>query len=73
MPNLTFREFLKVIEANGFVLDRQKGSHKVYLNRSASTLRLVVVAVHREADHIKPGTLASMIRQTGLPKRLFKA
>ena len=34
--------------------------------------RLVVVACHSENDDIKRGTLASMIRQSGLPKRTFR-
>ncbi len=33
---------------------------------------MVSVACHRESDDIKPGTLASMIRQSGLPKKLFR-
>jgi hypothetical protein len=36
-------------------------------------VRLVVVAPHRMSDDIKSGTLASMIRQSGLPKKLFRS
>jgi predicted RNA binding protein YcfA (HicA-like mRNA interferase family) len=35
-------------------------------------VRLVVVACHSENDDIKPGTLSSMIRQSGRPKRTFR-
>src|SRR5574337_1294252 len=31
-----------------------------------------LVAAHRMSDDIRPGTLPSMIRQSGLPKRLFR-
>jgi len=34
-------------------------------------VRFVDVAVHSPGDDPKPGTLASMIRQSGLPKSFF--
>ena len=34
--------------------------------------RIVTVAGHRESDDIRPGTLASMIRQSGLPRQRFR-
>ena len=68
----TGREFIKIIVENGFVLDRQRGSHRVYEGIVGGKVRVVVVAFHRENDEIKPGTLASMIRQSGLDKKLFK-
>ncbi|MGA9826644.1 MAG: type II toxin-antitoxin system HicA family toxin [Methylocystis sp.] len=33
---------------------------------------LVTVAAHSYSDEIKPGTLAAMIRQSGLPRNLFR-
>jgi predicted RNA binding protein YcfA (HicA-like mRNA interferase family) len=32
----------------------------------------VTVAVHDMGNEIKPGTLNAMIRQSGLPKKLFR-
>ncbi len=69
---MTFREFIRILEANGFVLSRQRGSHRTYRGVVAGRTRVVTVAFHREADDIKKGTLNSMIRQSGLPKRMFK-
>jgi predicted RNA binding protein YcfA (HicA-like mRNA interferase family) len=70
---MKFREFIRILEAHGFVLDRQRGSsHRVYKGEVAGEIRLVVVAGHREGDDIKPGTLSSMIRQSGLSKTLFR-
>lgn len=38
----------------------------------AGQVRLVTVAYHGLNDDILPKTLASMIRQSGLPKDLFR-
>ena len=35
-------------------------------------MRLVSVHYHRGSDDIRRGTLNSMIRQSGLPKKLFR-
>ncbi len=32
-PRLTAKEAEKLLLQNGFVLDRQKGSHRIYLNK----------------------------------------
>ncbi len=70
---MQFRDFIRILLAHGFVLDRQRGtSHRMYKGRVGARTRLVVVAVHRESDDIKPGTLASMIRQSGLDRKLFR-
>ncbi len=70
---MTFREFIRVLEAHGFELVRQRGtSHRIYKKVVRGKTRMVVVACHREGDDIRTGTLASMIRQSGLDKRLFR-
>ena len=69
---MTFREFIKIIEAHGFELDRQRGSHRVFKGQVGGQTRVVVVAAHRESEEIKRGRLNSMIRQTGLPKTVFR-
>jgi predicted RNA binding protein YcfA (HicA-like mRNA interferase family) len=70
---MKFREFIRNLESHGFALARQSGtSHRVYKGRIGGRTRLVVVACHSENDDIKPGTLSSMIRQSGLPKRTFR-
>jgi predicted RNA binding protein YcfA (HicA-like mRNA interferase family) len=70
---MKFRDFIRVLEAHGFVLDRQRGSHRTYKGVVAGKMRVVIVACHRESDDIKSGTLSSMIRNSGLSKRLFRA
>jgi predicted RNA binding protein YcfA (HicA-like mRNA interferase family) len=65
---MKFRDFIRILLRHGFELQRQSGtSHRI-----GGRSRLVVVACHSENDDIKPGTLASMIRQSGLPKGTFR-
>jgi len=65
----TFREFIEILERRKFWLERQDGSHRQYKNASGNR---VTVAAHNMNDEIRPGTLESMIRQSGLPKKLFR-
>jgi predicted RNA binding protein YcfA (HicA-like mRNA interferase family) len=71
VPSLkcTFREFIEIIELHKFWLERQEGSHRQYKNAAGNR---VTVAVHDMGDEIKIKTLESMIRQSGLPKKLFR-
>jgi predicted RNA binding protein YcfA (HicA-like mRNA interferase family) len=69
---MKFRDLIRILEAHGFVLDRQRGSHRTYKGLVAGKMRVVTVACHRESDEVKRGTLSSMMRQSGLPKRLFR-
>jgi predicted RNA binding protein YcfA (HicA-like mRNA interferase family) len=46
---MTFREFIKILEAHGFELDRQRGSHRVYKGVVEGRTRVVVVAGHRDS------------------------
>jgi predicted RNA binding protein YcfA (HicA-like mRNA interferase family) len=69
----TYREFIAIIEAHGFELHRHgKSSHRRYIGIVDGETRFVDVAYHNIGDEILPKTLASMIRQSGLPKRLFR-
>jgi predicted RNA binding protein YcfA (HicA-like mRNA interferase family) len=69
----TFAEFIGIIEANGFALLRHGGtSHRRYRGVIDGRVRLVDVAYHNISDDVLPRTLASMIRQSGLPKDLFR-
>lgn len=75
MPRLTctFHEFIEIIEARGFVLIRQHGgSHQQYRRDLGGEVHNVMVAAHSLSDTIKPNALNSMIRQSGLPKALFR-
>jgi predicted RNA binding protein YcfA (HicA-like mRNA interferase family) len=71
MPSLKckFWEFILIIEKNGFCLERQEGSHRQYKDSAGNR---VTVAAHNMGDEIKLRTLESMIRQSGLSKKLFR-
>ena len=69
---MKYRDIIRLLTAHGFILDRQSGSHRSYKGVVGGKVRLVVVAYHRESDDIAPGTLASMVRRSGLDKKLFR-
>ncbi len=70
---MRFRTFIRILETHGFELVRRgKGSHRVYKGFARGKTRMVVVSVHSESDDVLPGTLASMIRQSGLNRKLFR-
>jgi len=67
MPKLlSSQEVADILEAHGFVLVSQKGSHQKY--RHADGHNAIVPAGRKE---IPRGTLGSIIRQSKLSKDLF--
>lgn len=66
---LSGQEVRKIMEAEGFTEVRQRGSHIVMQKRSGNTTTTVPVPDHKE---LKTGTLASIIRQSGLARSLFE-
>jgi predicted RNA binding protein YcfA (HicA-like mRNA interferase family) len=64
LPALTADEVIRVLLANGFVLDHQRGSHRVYYN--ATTGKRAVVPYHRR--DLPKGTLLAILRQAGLSR-----
>jgi predicted RNA binding protein YcfA (HicA-like mRNA interferase family) len=63
---LKIREIIKMIEADGWYLDRQKGSHKQYKHPEKNGI--VTISVHKLSDEIAPGTLGSILKQAKLEK-----
>jgi len=59
----------QILERHGFVLARQRGSHMIMQQRLADTTITVPVPDHGE---LRTGTLASIIRQSKLPRELFE-
>jgi predicted RNA binding protein YcfA (HicA-like mRNA interferase family) len=60
-PVVSGRRLIKALEADGWEVVRQRGSH-VRL-RKAETRSALVVPVH---DELKKGTLARILREAGL-------
>ncbi|MBI5414094.1 type II toxin-antitoxin system HicA family toxin [Candidatus Peregrinibacteria bacterium] len=61
-PVYTPEEIIRILKINGFMEDRQKGSHKVFYN--AKTLQRVVVPCHKKDLPI--GTARSILKMAGL-------
>ncbi|MFZ5736889.1 putative RNA binding protein YcfA (HicA-like mRNA interferase family) [Rhodopseudomonas thermotolerans] len=69
LPVVGGRRVIQALMRTGFVVDRIVGSHHV-LVYPGDPARTVTVPVHAGRD-LKPGTLRSIIRQTGLTVEEF--
>ena len=59
----------RILERHGFVRVRQRGSHVVLQRKLGPRTTTVPVPLHRE---LKPGTLLSIVRQSGVPRQAFE-
>jgi predicted RNA binding protein YcfA (HicA-like mRNA interferase family) len=62
-------EVCRILERNGFVAVRQRGSHCILQFRTKDSTITIPVPLH---DVLRRGTLQSIIRQSGLAKSLFE-
>ena len=69
---MKYRDVERLLLDNGFVPIRQHGSHRHLQGFVDGKRRIVTLAHHSRNEDVLPKTLASIIRQSGLPKRLFK-
>jgi predicted RNA binding protein YcfA (HicA-like mRNA interferase family) len=69
---VNYRQVIDILQRHGFTEIRCKGSHRLYEGMVGNLRRLVTVAYHKEGQDVAPGTLASMIRQSGMSKDEFK-
>lgn len=69
LRRLSGRETCKILGAHGFAEVRQRGSHIMMQRRAEGTTTTIPVPDHRE---LRLGTLASIVRQSGLPRSLFE-
>lgn len=65
------REVISVLESKGFALDRQKGSHRHFEGVVGGKRRLVTVP-GKDREEVPKGTLASIRRQSGLSRAVFR-
>jgi predicted RNA binding protein YcfA (HicA-like mRNA interferase family) len=56
---------IKLLEKNGFIFKRAKGSHQIFYN--AATNITVIVPVHGSKD-VKKGTLLAILKQAGIDR-----
>lgn len=68
MKPLPFREVRRRLEAAGFVVVGQTGSHLKFAKTSDAGVRTAIVPRHRE---VAAGTLRGILRQAGLSEREF--
>jgi len=59
---LSARQFVRALEADGFILQRVRGSHRIYKHADGHR---VVVAYHALGDSFPIGTLRAMIADAG--------
>jgi predicted RNA binding protein YcfA (HicA-like mRNA interferase family) len=67
-PVLKPDDIERILLANGFFLDRTKGSYKIFINKEL--MRRVVVSFHKK--DLPKGTINEIIKQSGLSKDKFK-
>lgn len=67
---ISSRDIEKILKAHGFVLSRQKGSHQQFVGFIRCKKRRVTVIANQKS--FAPGTLKSMIRQSGLAEEEFR-
>ena len=61
--NYSPKYLIKILESNGFLYKRSKGSHQIYFN--PITNKTVIVPVHGGKD-VKKGTFHSILKQAGI-------
>jgi len=65
LPRVKVRDVIGLIEADGWRLDRERGSHRQF--RHPVKPGTVTIAGKPSAD-LKPGTLSSILRQAQIPR-----
>lgn len=70
MHSLTAKQTAAILVNNGFVLARQKGSHKIYRHRITGII--VPVAFHGGNRPIPLGTFLAIVKQSKILKSEFK-
>jgi len=68
LPSLTPEKVIKLLEKNGFVLDRIRGSHHIYYN--PETRKRAIVPLHKK-DLLK-GTMFEILKQAGINREELK-
>jgi predicted RNA binding protein YcfA (HicA-like mRNA interferase family) len=63
-PSLTPKDIVRILKQKGFVLDRSRGSHQVWLQPVSQ--KRVIVPMH--VKDLPMGTLFSILKQAGIDK-----
>ena len=63
---MKYSELVKLIENDGWCLDRMKGSHRQY--EHPTKMGIVTVAYHSPSDDVPKGMLNRILKDAGLKK-----
>ena len=63
-PTITPKKIISILESQGFVLDRIKGSHHIFYNSEIK--KRVVVPLHK--NDLPFGTMMEILKQAGISK-----
>jgi predicted RNA binding protein YcfA (HicA-like mRNA interferase family) len=69
MKPLPYKKLIKILEARGFVIVRQKGSHVILKN--LQTGKMVSVPLHGKNKPIYIGTFLVILKQAGIDPKEF--
>ncbi len=69
---MKYRQIIEILKAHGFAEVRCTGSHHMYEGYVDGMRQVVTVRYSQLGEDIMPKNLASMIRQSGLPKKVFR-
>jgi predicted RNA binding protein YcfA (HicA-like mRNA interferase family) len=64
IPALTPKDIVRILKKKGFVLDRSRGSHQIWLHPVSR--KRAIVPMHNK--DIPAGTLYSILKQAGIEK-----
>jgi len=68
LPSLTPEKVIKLLEKNGFVLGRIRGSHHIYYN--PETRKRAIVPLHKKS--LPKGTMFEILKQAGINREELK-
>jgi len=64
LPSLTPKDIVRILKQKGFILDRSRGSHQIWLHPVSR--KRAVVPMHNK--DIPAGTLYAILKQAGIEK-----
>lgn len=66
MSSITPKKLLQLLKLRGFFVSRQSGSHMI-LHHNKDKIKRITLPMHNK--DLKPGTLASILKQAGIDKK----
>jgi len=64
IPSLTSKDLIRILFRNGFILDRSRGSHQIYMH--PETRKRAIIPMH--SKDLPIGTLMTILKQAGIDK-----